>query len=454
MSDNIFGIILAGGSGSRLWPLSRELYPKQFLNFMKDKTLLQLTYQRLNNFIKPENIITVSNDKHLAGVSFQLSEIDSSRDKKILGEPLAKNTAPALALGLKYIKESIAEDSNPVILVAPSDHLITKEKNFKEAVMEGIDLSKQGYIVTFGIKPSSAETGYGYIKVLPGEKAGKTGIKADCFKEKPDYKTAVEYYNSKEHFWNSGIFMFSLKTLQDEFKKLNPFIINKINEINLKKDQYCKEIYEQLPSISIDYAIMEKSEKIVLIPAEFDWNDLGSWDAIYDVSPKDYNNNVINGNVIDIDCQNSLIYSTSRLVSAIGMDENIIVETDDAVLICKRNESQRVKEAFDTLKKRESELYKSHKTIKEDWGRITNLQKDDSVTINKIIIRENYVFNLQKSDKNLKHYYITKGKSIFKLENSIEIVDMGQSADIKDEPLLSIENSGSEELEIIEVIKH
>ncbi len=454
MQKDLFGVILAGGSGSRLWPLSRELYPKQFLSFSEDKTLLQLTYERLEKFTCHENIITVANDKHVAGINYQLRELEEDCKYNVIGEPVAKNTAPALALGSFFIQKNLKFEDNPVIIVAPSDHLIKDNKSFTEAVLEGAEIARQGYIVTFGIKPSSAETGYGYIKVLPEQKIGTKGIKTDCFKEKPDYNAALEYVKSGEYFWNSGIFMFSLSTIMEEFEKRAPEIINKIREIDFENPDSCREIYEQLPSISIDYAIMEKSDKIVLIPAEFDWNDLGSWEAIYGVSGKDNRANAIKGDVIDINCQNSLIYSSSRCVSAIGVSDMIIVETPDAVLACNRKDSQKVKEAFDALKAKNSDLYKTHKTLKETWGSLINLQSGSETSINKIIIRANREFFPNPAGKNLKHYYIARGSAVFRLENSERKLESGKSLDIKNESLVSIKNSASDELEIIEITKH
>lgn len=357
--NNIFGIILAGGSGSRLWPLSRELCPKQFLSFLDDKTLMQGAYQRLTNFASPENILTITSDKHVLRVKEQITDLNH----KVLGEPLARNTAPALALGTYYIQKYLANGEDPVIIVAPSDHLIKDEKAFTKAALEGAEIAKQGFIVTFGIKPSAPETGYGYIKVLPDKKIGKTGLKTDCFKEKPDYNTAVEYLKTGEYFWNSGIFMFSLSTILDEFEKKEPGIIAKIREIDFEEEASVREKYGELPSISIDYAIMEKSDKIALMPAEFDWNDLGSWEAIYAVSQKDEHNNAVKGDVMAIDCKDSLVYSSSRFVSAVGLENIVIVETGNSVLVCDKRDSQRVKEIFDALKKQNSDLYKKYSNL-------------------------------------------------------------------------------------------
>jgi len=452
MQKDLFGIILAGGSGSRLWPLSRELYPKQFLSFSEEKTLLQLTYQRLQKFTEPQNIVTVANNRHVSGIRFQLGKLEDYTKHCVIGEPLAKNTAPAIALGICSIKK-LAGKEDPVVIVAPSDHLIKNKIKFTEAVLEGAETAKQGYIVTFGIKPSAPETGYGYIKILPDQKIGKTGLKTDCFKEKPNHSTAEEYIKSGKYFWNSGIFMFKLSTIIEEFENKAPEIISRLKNTNLEDSCSCREVYEKFPSISIDYAIMEKSDRIVLIPAEFDWNDLGSWEAIYSVSAKNQNNNVIKGDVQDIKCKDSLLYSSSRHVAAIGLKDTVIVETADAVLVCSRNDSQEVKKAFESLKKEDSELCTTHKTMIEDWGSATSLEKKDNMEINRIVIRQNKKMEIDSPDKRIKHYYVSQGTAILKVENGVKLLNIGQSLDIKDEPVHAIENSGSEDLEIIEITR-
>ncbi|HSA06396.1 MAG TPA: mannose-1-phosphate guanylyltransferase/mannose-6-phosphate isomerase [Candidatus Gastranaerophilales bacterium] len=445
--NKIFSIILAGGSGSRLWPLSRELYPKQFLSFSQEKSLLQLTYERLKKFTNAENIITITNEKHAPGIKYQIQE----KEHKILGEPLAKNTAPALALGVHYIQQAYSDANDPIIIVAPSDHLIKDENKFIEAVLQGAEIAKQGYIITFGIKPSAPETGYGYIKTFSDQKINKTGLKTDCFKEKPDYATALEYVKSGDYFWNSGIFMFALSTILAEFETKEPEIINTIREIDFKNKNSLREKYEQLSSISIDYAIMEKSDKIVLIPAEFDWNDLGSWEAIYEISEKTKDNNVIKGDIHEIDTKNSLIYSSSRFVSTIGIENAIVVETDDAVLVCDRKDCQKVKETFEYLKKSGSELYNNHKTLIYEWGSCKNILKNNKTCVNNIIIKKDGVLKLDSADKNSKHYYITEGTALIKLGKEEKVLTVGQNIDIDGGLQASILNSGVEDLKIIEI---
>lgn len=289
----MYGIILAGGSGSRLWPLSRELYPKQLLNLNSDKSLLQSTFERLGSCMQKENILSITNTKHTSNVRMQLSEL--SDNVQVLSEPVSKNTAPAIALATKFIMQK--SNSDPVIIVVPSDHLIENNDKFISTVKKGEKLAQNGYIVTFGIEPDYPETGYGYINT---SEPLEEGFKVKEFVEKPDLETAKKYLEAGTYFWNSGIFMFKASTLIEEIEKLAPEIANISKEIDFIKSNDIPFIsFDKMPNISIDYAVMEKSNKIALVKLESDWNDLGSWQSIYDVSKKDKDGNVFAGHVLD-----------------------------------------------------------------------------------------------------------------------------------------------------------
>ena len=282
----MYGIILAGGSGSRLWPLSRELYPKQLLNLNSDKSLLQTTFERLKFCMPAENILSITNTKHTSNVRMQLGALTES--PVVLAEPVSKNTAPAIALAAKYIMQK--SNSDPVILVVPSDHLIEDTEKFLSTVKKGEKLAEEGYIVTFGIEPAYPETGYGYINTL---EEIENGYRVKEFVEKPDLDTAKKYVAAGTYFWNSGIFMFKASTLTAEIQKYAPEIAKISQNIDFNKTGDIPFIeFDKMPNISIDYAVMEKSDRIALVKLESDWNDLGSWQSIYDVSPKDKNDNV------------------------------------------------------------------------------------------------------------------------------------------------------------------
>ena len=269
------GIILAGGSGSRLWPLSRELYPKQLLKLNSEKSLLERTFERLMSIMDIDNIIAVTNAKHFSDVKMQLKEY--SNDVRILTEPIAKNTAPAIAISTKFLLDCGMDD---VIVVVPSDHLIQDTENFAKTIEKAQKLAKEGYIVTLGVKPTNASTGFGYIKAsAPIEE----GYKVECFKEKPDQNKATEYFKSNEYSWNSGIFIFKASTLMNTMKECAKEIYEITQKFNFKAQEDIDYMtFDKYPSISFDYAIMEHAKNIAMVEMNCDWNDLGSWDAVYE----------------------------------------------------------------------------------------------------------------------------------------------------------------------------
>ena len=332
----MYGIILAGGSGSRLWPLSRELYPKQLLNLISDKSLLQSTFERLTNCMQKDEILSITNTKHSANVRMQLAQ--QTENPKVLSEPVSKNTAPAIALATKYIMQETGED--PVILVVPSDHLIQDKEHFLSTVKKGEKLAEEGYIVTFGIKPNYPETGYGYINTL---KPLDIGFKVKEFVEKPNLETAEKYLKAGTYYWNSGIFMFKASTMIAEIEKNAPEIAKIAQNVDFTKSSDIPFVeFDKMPSISIDYAVMEKSDKIALVALESDWNDLGSWQSIYDVSKKDENNNVFIGHVIDEGSKNSFIHVNSgqklSVQSHNHRSEHWVVLTGTAKVVLEANE--------------------------------------------------------------------------------------------------------------------
>lgn len=441
----MFGIILAGGSGSRLWPLSRELYPKQLLNINSDKSLLQTTFERLNTFMPAENIVSITNTKHSSNVQLQLEHI--SQSVTVLSEPLAKNTAPAIAAAIKFIQ---TKGDDPVVLVVPSDHLIKNIRNFHETVKKGEKLAQEGYIVTFGIEPDYPETGYGYINIL--KKPLLDGFKVKEFVEKPDAKTAQKYIDAKTYFWNSGIFMFKVSTMLEEIKNLTPEIYSIMDEIDFtdsNKIEY--NIFDKMPSISVDYAIMEKSDKIALVKLESDWNDLGSWQSIYDVSNKDKNNNVFLGHVLDEDSKNSLVYSSSKLVATIGLENIVLVETEDAVLACRKDKTQDVKKIFDTLKKQNDNTHLVHKTVYRPWGFYTVLNQGKGFLTKLIHVGSNQKLSVQSHNHRSEHWVVLSGTAKVILDGQEHILNTGRSIDIPLKAVHSLQNPYEEELEIIEV---
>ncbi len=443
----MYGIILAGGSGSRLWPLSRELYPKQLLNLNSDRSLLQATFERLANFMPKENILSITNTKHTSNVRMQLSEL---ADKiSLLSEPVSKNTAPAIALATKFITQT--SDNDPVIIVVPSDHLIENQDKFISTVKKGEKLAEEGYIVTFGIRPNYPETGYGYINT--SDKLSE-GFKVKEFVEKPNEETAKKYLQAGTYYWNSGIFMFKASTLLNEVDKLAPEIAKISQEIDFTQSSDIPFIsFDKMPNISIDYAIMEKSNRIALVELESDWNDLGSWQAIYDVSKKDKDGNVFVGHVLDKDSKNSFVYSSSKLVATIGLEDTVIVETEDAILACKKDKTQDVKYIYNELKQQNDNTHLVHKTVYRPWGFYTVIAQGKGFITKIIHVNQGQKLSVQSHNHRSEHWVVLSGTALVKLDSEEHILKPGHSVDIPVKAIHSLQNPYDEDLEIIEVQK-
>lgn len=443
----MYGIILAGGSGSRLWPLSRELYPKQLLNLISDKSLLQSTFERLTNCMQKDEILSITNTKHSANVRMQLAQL--TENPKVLSEPVSKNTAPAIALATKYIMQETGED--PVILVVPSDHLIQDKEHFLSTVKKGEKLAEEGYIVTFGIKPNYPETGYGYINTL---KPLDIGFKVKEFVEKPNLETAEKYLKAGTYYWNSGIFMFKASTMLAEIEKNAPEISKIAQNVDFTKSSDIPFVeFDKMPSISIDYAVMEKSDKIALVALESDWNDLGSWQSIYDVSKKDEHNNVFIGHVIDEGSKNSFVYASSKLVTTIGLEDTVIVETEDAILACKKDRTQDVKHIYETLKKQNDDTHLIHKTVYRPWGYYTVIAQGNGFLSKIIHVNSGQKLSVQSHNHRSEHWVVLTGTAKVVLEANERILSPGHSVDIPVKAIHSLQNPYKEDLEIIEVQK-
>ncbi len=443
----MYGIILAGGSGSRLWPLSRELYPKQLLKINTDKSLLEMTYLRLLNLTDEKNILSITNAKHFSDVKTQLSSI--SKDPLLLSEPAQKNTAPAISVSVKYLLDKGKDD---VILVVPSDHLIKDEKAFKKSVENAKTLAEEGYIVTFGIKPAGAETGYGYIK--SSKKNNDFSYKVEEFKEKPDKKTAEKYVKSGKYYWNSGIFMFKASVFMETLKEFAPEIYEITQEFNFTKNNQIEFTkFDKMPSISIDYAVMEKAKNIINVPVDCGWNDLGSWDAIYDINSKDKEGNVKIGAVQTENCKNSLLFSSNRLIAGVGLDDIILVETSDAILACKKDKTQDVKKVVDKLKEIKDETHLVHTTVYRPWGYYTVLNQGEGYLTKMICVSSHGQLSLQSHNFRSEHWVVLSGTARVTLDNKNYILKPGSSIDIPVKVKHSLGNPYKEELKIIEVQK-
>jgi mannose-1-phosphate guanylyltransferase/mannose-6-phosphate isomerase len=350
---NLYAVIIAGGSGTRFWPLSREDTPKQLLKIVGDKTLIQSTLLRISPLVAWEHTYIVTNPKQVESINFQLSAVTGrSWDTRFIIEPEPKNTAPAIGLAAVHIKNI---NSNAIMFVFPSDHLIKDNDKFCEVMLQTVKVASEGYLVTIGIVPDRPETGYGYIKC--GKKIKNTAYRVEEFKEKPDKEKAIEYLQRGNYYWNSGIFIWKVTTILNAIKNYMPELYKGLVKIEKtlgteKEKESMKAVFSILKSESIDYGVLEKADKVAMIPADMGWSDVGSWHALEHILPIDRDNNVKQGNIISIDNKNSILYCDKRLVAAVGLDGMIVVDTPDAVLICPKDRAQDVKKIVDILKKR------------------------------------------------------------------------------------------------------
>lgn len=355
----VYPILLAGGAGSRLWPVSRELFPKQFVSLLGGESLIQNTIKRLSPALDLQKVRVVCGKDHFDETKKHLEAMGLTSEGKIFAEPCGRNTAPAILLAVLNITKT---EEDAILLVFPADHVITNVEEYQKKLKTAISLAEKDHIVTFGIKPNYPETGYGYIE--GGVPAEDGALKIKRFVEKPDEETARHYLEAGNFFWNSGMFAFKASVMIEEFKANAPNILEKMQNIVSKDNSAQSELYEELPNISIDYAIMEKTGKGVVLPSDFGWSDIGSWKSLYDILPKDNNNNVAEGDVILRETKNSFIRGEKRLVVVNGLENVVVVETSDAIFVSDLNKSKDVKLIVNELKARNRVEYKAHSTMR------------------------------------------------------------------------------------------
>jgi mannose-1-phosphate guanylyltransferase/mannose-6-phosphate isomerase len=433
-------IILAGGVGSRLFPLSREYYPKQFIKFKAfGKSLFQLTFKRTLKLSSLDDIYIITNKKHKFLVLGQIEELGYNFDEdNILVEPVGKNTLPAIYYGVKVIKE---RDGDDTVAVFPSDHLIEDKEEFVKSVKDGIKLADD-YLITFGIKPNKPHTGYGYIK--PGEKLD-IGYKVDEFKEKPDLETAKKYIESG-YLWNSGMFLFKTDIFEEDVKKYCPEVYEAF------KDGSIEEIYKKVPDISIDYGIMEKSDRVAVIPLTIKWSDLGSFDAIYEVFEKDENENVVYGENVVLNSKGNLVYThNKKLVSMIGVNDLIVVDTKDALLICNKGDSQKVKDVVKYLKLKGDDRVLFHRRVYRPWGWYEVLEEGRFYKVKKITVLSGKKLSYQLHYHRSEHWVVVKGMAKVTIEGEEKFVRSGESIFVRSGYKHRLENPGKIPLEVIEI---
>ena len=437
-------IILAGGTGTRLWPLSRNHYPKQFIKFQnREHSLFQETFIRSLLLSELKDIFVVTNKNYKFLVMGAIEELGHIYpEKNILIEPEAKNTLPAIYAGVSEINK--IKQGHHTIIVFPSDHLIEKDREFSELIKSSEYLTIDS-LVTFGIKPTKTHTGYGYIS--PGERKGSYGYTVKEFKEKPDYQTAKEYIKAG-YFWNSGIFMFDSKIFIEEAIKLVPEIVDAFKLSNSIEEAFSKI---QI-NISVDYGIMEKTDKIAVVPADIGWNDMGNFDSFYEVFETDKNNNIKMQNHLLKDSSNNLIHSEDgKLVVTVGVDDLIIIDNRDALLVCKKDKSQKVKEVVEELKRKKDSRTEYHVQDYRPWGNYKILEEDNSFKIKRIKINPKKKLSYQLHHYRSEHWIVVKGIAKVTIDDEVTFVRPGESIYMKAGQKHRLENPGNLLLEIIEV---
>ncbi len=446
--NTIQPVILAGGTGSRLWPLSRELYPKQLLQLTENTSLLQTTLLRifkLDNILPP---LVVVGEEHRFITRSQLEELKAIEEFTIILEPVGRNTAPAACAAVEYCSQVGGNDA--VMLVLPADHLITKEEQFQQAVQGAAELACKGSIVTFGIQPLYPETGYGYIE--KGE-----GNKVESFCEKPDAKTAAGYLDKGNYYWNSGMFAFSVKYFQKEMEKHAPEVLACMRNAveSGKKDgsffRLDRVEMERCPDDSIDYALMEKTENAAVVAADLGWSDIGSWQALWDVSEKDDEGNVCSGDVVGEQNSNCLIRAGNKLVAAVGLKDTLVVDTDDAVLVAPLGRSQDVKKIVRRLKQNKRKEYRYHRTVYRPWGSYTVLEEQDRYQMKRITVKPGARLSLQMHHHRHEHWVMVTGTARITNGDSTFLLHENQSTYIPAGVTHRLENPGTIALELIEV---
>ena len=435
-------IILAGGGGTRLFPLSRDCYPKQFLHVIGDKSLLAQTIERFLGLVEAKDIIIVTNERYIFHVQAEL-KIINAHEAHIITEPMGKNTAPAIALAQSYCQDVLQCDDDEILFVSPSDHLIKPIDAFQDLIRNAQDVAKDN-IVTLGIKPTKPEIGYGYIEA---EKNNNLAKKVISFKEKPDLATAKEYISSGNYYWNGGMFMFSIATMQAELTKYMPAII----DITQNGYQYTIDNFANMPDISIDYAVAEKSQKMMMIPMEnIYWNDIGSFDAIAEVL-SDKDKNVFKGDILAENCIDTMIIGDSRLIAGIDLENLMIIDTPDVLLIAKKGESQKVKNIVNKLKQNKRKEAKENVTMYRSWGKYTLLTESEGYRVRKIEMDPGASLTMQMHYHRSEHWTVISGTGKTIINDRESIFTENQSTYIPMGVKHKLSNPGKIPLIIIEV---
>lgn len=442
----IHPVILSGGSGTRLWPLSRELYPKQLLCLTGKQTLLQQTVARLEGLSEAAAPVVVCNEEHRFLVAEQLREMGKGAAGIIL-EPIGRNTAPALTLAALRIRESGA---NATMLAMPADHVIENVEAFRQALGEAVALAAAGRIVTFGIVPTAPETGYGYIRRAEGNRVA-------AFVEKPDTDTARIYMESGDYLWNSGMFVVDSAIWLSEIGKTRPDILAACEAAYREGKQdgdffrVKREPFEQCPGDSIDYAVMEKTGRAAVVPLDAGWSDIGAWQALWEVSDRDGNDNVVEGDIYHHDTRGSLLVAKHRFLAAVGLDDIVVIETSDAVLVAHKDKAQDVKRIVERLKSEKREEHRVHRRVYRPWGSYEGVDQGERFQVKRLVVKPGASLSLQMHHHRAEHWVVVRGTARVTRGEEVTLLSENQSTYIPVGAKHRLENPGTIPLEIIEV---
>jgi len=451
--SQLMPVILSGGSGSRLWPLSRSMRPKQFLGVTGDASLFQLTLQRLKGItadaMRP---IVVANNDHRFLVGEQCREVGVEPHSIVL-EPVARNTAPAIAAAALAAQ---ADGADPVLLVLPSDHVFANVPAFHHAVRVGLEAAQRGALVTFGIVPTHPETGYGYVKASQALDAN-AAVPVQQFVEKPDLATAQGYLQDGSYTWNSGMFMFKASVFLEELGKANPAMLKACQaawtkaQKDLEFVRLDKDAFASSPSDSVDYAVMEKTSKAVVVPLDAGWNDVGAWSAVWQVLPQDAQGNATRGDVMLEGSTNSYVHADGRLVALIGVDDLVVIETSDAVLVAHKDKAQDVKKVVDRLKAQKRPEADLHREVFRPWGSYDSVDSGTRFQVKRITVKPGAKLSLQMHHHRAEHWVVVSGTASVRLGDAVKLVTENESVYIPVGVTHSLENPGKLPLHLIEV---
>ena len=447
----MYGVVLAGGSGTRFWPFSRQMYPKQLLKIFGDQTLIQTTLSRISPLIPFSQVYIVTNPQQGEQIDLQIHS--GKTGPYFITEPSGRNTAAAIGLAALVLSQ---QDPDGVMAVLSADHFIKHENVFTEILSLSEKIAEKGHLVTIGAAPTRPETGYGYIQkgeLLAGNERFSS---VSRFVEKPDRHTAERYLKGGNFFWNTGMFVWKSKTILEEIHKYMPALSEGLSKIKgalgtEQEKKVIEEIYPTLPSTSIDYGVLEKSDRLAVISGEMGWEDVGSWSALDQVLPKDEAGNIFHGNVVNVGCSDTIIYGDTRMVAVIGLKDIVVADTPDATLVCSKERAQDVKKIVDILKSHNEEVYRVPKTVIRPWGSFTVLENGVGFQMKRISVNPHARLSLQSHTKRSEHWVVVTGTAQVTCGESVYTISKNQSTFIPMGVKHRLENPTNDPLQIIEV---